>query len=218
MRSALAAQIVLICVPQEHHAVAHAFQVVRLLRLVSTCAHCWQQLAVQAALAVRMPSTLAAHVFQHLPALLHMSDSWPGPCRYLLLLTPQAACCFSARTAGSAAADAVPTPHHMQARLLRLTRRLFLECISGAAQPVRIREVSLVDGTVAYLAHLFYGICVVTNFLGCLARHSMQLMFLAIKLMHSPAASMEWLRSGTASCLRAMQPACCCSACPTSLS
>ena len=56
----------------------------------------------------------------------------------------------------------------LQVRLVRLFRRLFLECIGGAVQPIRIRGVAIVGSTCAYLSHILFGICVFTNFIGCL--------------------------------------------------
>ena len=56
----------------------------------------------------------------------------------------------------------------LQVRLVRLLRRLFLECIGGAVHPVRIRGVALISPSLAFFGHLFFGILVVTNAIGCL--------------------------------------------------
>ena len=55
-----------------------------------------------------------------------------------------------------------------QVRRLRRVRRLFLEAIGGAVQPLRIRGVALISPTLAYLGHIFFGILVFTNAIGCL--------------------------------------------------
>ena len=55
-----------------------------------------------------------------------------------------------------------------QVRLTRLFKRLFMECIGGATQPIRIGGVSLLGSTVAYLLHILFAMAVFSNFLGCL--------------------------------------------------
>ena len=53
-------------------------------------------------------------------------------------------------------------------RLTRLVRRLFMECIGGATQPVRVAGFTLLGSTTTYLVHILFAMAVFSNFLGCL--------------------------------------------------